>query len=62
MPAYADVRHKISSGDLLAWSGKGLYGRIIRHWTGETFSHVGIAWVVSGRLFAIEAHIRQGGG
>ncbi len=55
MPAYADTRQKIRSGDLLAWSGRSWGGRIVRHWTGERISHVGMALWVGPRLFAIEA-------
>lgn len=58
---YEMYRDQIQTGDLLAWSN-----RKIRHWddvfkqgirlfTRSEFHHVGIAWVVSGRLFVIEA-------
>ncbi len=60
MGLYEDYRSEIKSGDLLAWSGKGWVGRLIRTWTGQTYSHVGIAWVSAGRVFVIEA--REGKG
>jgi len=44
----------------LAWSGQGPVGRIIRAWTGQTYSHVGIAWVVGGRVLVLEAKEGRG--
>jgi len=55
MPAYADIREHIRSGDLLAWSGRSIGARIIRHWTGSRISHVGLAMWVGPRLFSVEA-------
>jgi len=57
---YPQDRASIRSGDLLAWRGTGLIGRLVRHWTGESWSHVGIAWVVGGRVLVLEA--REGRG
>lgn len=57
---YPMARAVIRSGDLLAWRGSGLVGRMIRHWTGESWSHVGIAWVIGGRVLVLEA--REGRG
>jgi len=55
MPAYADIRADIRSGDLLAWSGRSVGAAIIRRWTGERISHVGLAMWIGPRLFSIEA-------
>lgn len=44
----------IRSGDLLAWSGTGLIGRLIRAVTGSTYSHVGIAIWVGPHLMVAE--------
>lgn len=57
---YADARSRIKSGDLIAFSGETMAGRAIRHFTGDRYSHVGIAaWVaVDGagdRLLLIES-------
>ncbi len=52
---YAAARPVIKSGDLLAWRGQSLIGRLIRHVTGGSYSHVGIAWHFRGRLFVLEA-------
>lgn len=57
---YPHIRPTIRSGDLLAWRGNGLAGRIVRHWTGESWSHVGLAWVIGGRVLVLEA--REGRG
>ena len=57
---YQDARVDIQSGDLLAWSGRSAIGRFIRSWTGGTASHVGVAWVVAGRVLVLEA--REGRG
>jgi len=59
--SYTNIRPKIKSGDVLAWSHKGwgtwydIQMQIIRMSTRSEFNHVGIAWVVSNRVFIIEA-------
>ena len=60
---YSEYKKNIKSGDLLVWN-KGeesfkskLVLFIIRLFTLSEYSHVGIAWKVSDRLFIIEATI-----
>lgn len=56
-----DQREQIKSGDLLVWkkSSKSTISRwtldIIRLFTRSDFAHVGVAWVLEGRLFVVEA-------
>lgn len=52
---YAEARNQIRSGDVLAWDGRCFQCRIVRAFTAETYSHVGVAWVVGGRVFILEA-------
>lgn len=52
---YSDVRQTIKTGDLLFWTGNCFECRIVRVFTGSTYSHVGIAWVVGDRIFVLEA-------
>jgi len=58
---YQAARRKIRSGDLLAWSHRGwgswydLKVQAVRVWTRSEYCHVGIAWRVADRLFALEA-------
>lgn len=58
---YSEVRETIKSGDLLAFSHgdwktwDGIKVNIVRMFTRSTYSHVAIAWVVGGRIFALEA-------
>ena len=60
---YADARPLIRSGDLLAWSHRAPWYRswydfkiaLVRMFTMSEYSHVATAWVVGGRVFAIEA-------
>lgn len=58
---YQEVRTHIQSGDLLAWSHrpcKSFYDlkiQIVRVFEKSEYSHVGIAWVVAGRVFVLEA-------
>ena len=58
---YSTARKKIRSGDLLAWSHRpwGSWHdfkiQMVRALTQSEYCHVGIAWNVSGRLFALEA-------
>ena len=61
MAKYLDHRDKIESGDLLAWSHRGIKSFydfkiwLIRLFTQSEYTHVGVAWVVGGRVFVIEA-------
>ena len=58
---YEYARDKIKSGDLLAWSHRGWRSwydfkiQMVRFFTRSEYSHVAIAWVVGGRVFALEA-------
>lgn len=58
---YADIRNRITSGDLLAWSHRGWATwadwqiQAIRIFGRTEYTHVGIAWVIAGRVFVIEA-------
>lgn len=59
---YSQYRKTIQSGDLIAWRGESLVGRFIRAWTQSEWSHVGVAWVVGGRVFILEAREFRGVG
>lgn len=58
---YEAARGKIKSGDLLAWSHRGWRSwydfkiQMVRFFTRSEYAHVGIAWVVGGRVLVIEA-------
>lgn len=58
---YLEARPFIRSGDLLAFSGgswrtwAGIKVNLVRMFTRSTYSHVGLAWVVGGRVFVLEA-------
>lgn len=58
---YAEARPRIKSGDLLAFSHgdwrswNGIKVNLVRVFTRSTYSHVGVAWVVAGRVFVLEA-------
>lgn len=60
---YNDIRTEIKSGDLLAWTHRGWKTwhdfkiQMVRMFTRSEYSHVGIAWVIAGRVFVIEAVI-----
>lgn len=57
MNTYNDVRHKILAGDLIAFSGKGFFSRLIKFWTCSKISHVGVVRTVreDGRVEVIES-------
>jgi hypothetical protein len=57
---YDALRPYITSGDVLAWRGSSLGAEIVRHWTGDTYSHVGIAWRIAGRVLLLEAASGRG--
>lgn len=58
---YEDGRTKIKSGDVLAWSHRGwnswydIQIQMVRMFTRSEYSHVGVAWVVGGRVFVLES-------
>ena len=58
---YSEARPLIRSGDLLAFSEgdwkswHGIKISLVRMFTRSTYSHVALAWVVGGRVFALEA-------
>lgn len=58
---YASSRPAIRSGDLLAWSHRAwgswydLQIQAVRIFTRSEYCHVGVAWVVAGRVFVLEA-------
>lgn len=58
---YSDIRLKIKSGDLLAWTHKswGSWNdwqiQFVRFFTQSEYSHVGLAYVIGSRIFVLEA-------
>ena len=58
---YEAYRQNIKSGDLLAWSTKSMHSindfalHMVRIFTESEYEHVGIAWVIGGRVFVVEA-------
>lgn len=59
--SYSEYRDLIRSGDILAWSHKGMRNFydfkvwLVRLFTRSAYTHVGIAWVVGKRVFILEA-------
>jgi len=55
---YQDVRGKIKTGDVIAWSySDTVIDSIIKWATKSKYNHVGVAYVVGGRVFVVEAVI-----
>ena len=58
---YATARKLIRSGDLISQSHgdwltwRGIKTNLVRMFTRSTYSHLGIAWVIGGRVFMLEA-------
>lgn len=52
---FEKYRGIIRTGDIIMYRGEGVFGRLVRMWTGETYSHIGVAYVEYGRIFLIEA-------
>ena len=58
---YEQARPMIRSGDVLAWSHRGIHSWhdlkvwFVRLFQRSEYSHVGTAWVVGNRVFVIEA-------
>lgn len=61
MYEYESYKHRLRSGDLLAWTTSGFKGLSdipaygIRLFTQSEYYHVGIVWVVGGRYLLVEA-------
>ena len=58
---YVELRPTIKSGDVLAWSEGGwtnwhdIQVSVVRMLTQSEYSHVGLAYVIGGRVFVVEA-------
>lgn len=58
---YSKARPMVRSGDILAWSHRGIKSwhdfkiAFVRFFTRSEYSHVGTAWCVGHRVFVIEA-------
>jgi hypothetical protein len=56
MSTYAEIRDTLKSGDLAFYSShNGIGDKLIKWWTKSKYSHVGVIWVVAGRIFLLEA-------
>ncbi|PCJ44020.1 MAG: hypothetical protein COA99_07430 [Moraxellaceae bacterium] len=51
---YIDIRRDIKSGDIVAWQGRFTNRRLLKLFN-QKIGHVGIAWVISNRVFIIHA-------
>ncbi len=53
---YNDIRNTLKSGDLVFYSShNGIGDKLIKWWSKSKYSHVGVVWVVAGRVFLLEA-------
>lgn len=52
---YAVARPEMQSGDIAFLRGEGLIAWIVRKVTRSQFAHVGVLWVVGGRVMMLEA-------
>ncbi len=59
---YTVARPLIASGDLLAFANPRFVSRLIRSWTGGSYSHVGIAWRYRDRVLVLAAREGRGVG
>lgn len=56
MAKYKDIRDTLKSGDLVFYSShNGIGDKIIKWWSHSEYSHIGVIWVVAGRVFLLEA-------
>ncbi|MBL4901007.1 MAG: hypothetical protein JKX76_15475 [Colwellia sp.] len=51
---YLDMRDEIKSGDIVAWQGRFTNSNVLKFFN-QDIGHIGIAWVVSDRVFVIHA-------
>lgn len=52
---YLLARGGIRNGDVIFFRGSGVLAWLVRWWTGCPYSHVGLAWRVSGRVLVLES-------
>jgi hypothetical protein len=59
---YSEIRSKIQTGDALAWSEGGSWAswrniqlNIVKMGTMSQYNHIGVAYVLAGRVFVVEA-------
>lgn len=61
MSLYKEKRGEVGSGDVLAWTHRGWGSwydfqiQVVRMFTRSEYAHVGVAWVIGGRVFVFEA-------
>ena len=61
MTTYQDIRTNLSSGDLAFYTKtSGLGGFLVQVGTNSKYNHVGLIWVISGRVFLLEATLKDG--
>lgn len=50
-----NAESSFKTGDIVAFSSDSPVGRFIRMFTGETYSHMALVWVIENRVFTVEA-------
>lgn len=61
MTTYSDIRTTLESGDLALYTTtSGLGGALVQLGTHSKYNHVGVIWVISGRVFLLEATLTSG--
>jgi len=53
---YQELRDSVKTGDLLVWEGTSLFARLVSLFTKSSYTHVGLAWVVGGRVLILQAN------
>ena len=52
---YCCSRHRIQSGDIILWTGRGMPSKVVRHFTKSDWSHIGIAAWFGPRLMVLDS-------
>jgi hypothetical protein len=57
---YNEIRSEIKTGDIVLLSGDTFLANVVEYASPSKWSHLGVAWVTSGRVFLIDAVFNKG--
>ena len=60
MVKYNDIKTKLKSGYVVAYSNNDLGAKIIKFATGSKYSHVGVVWIIGRHIMVLESTLNNG--
>ena len=57
---YNEIRSELKSGDIVFLAGDSFLSKVVEYASPSKWSHLGVVWVTSGRVFLIDAAFKSG--